>query len=229
MSVFDKLNTLFRAGLRESVEQVTDANAIRIYRQEIVEAEALLAQRRDALAATIATRRELEDDIERLEQRILKREAQLRQLPASERTEALLELAAREIAGFETELEVSKRRHVELCELISREESVLRKLLGETREHRREIKLLASQVQRQRAGTPAGQTVAGRLAALRETRASITGSVSGNDHLEAGMKEALERVDSSPLERALAERGQDQGSAHLQSVLARLRGLGTAT
>lgn len=229
MSVFDKLNTLFRAGLRESVEQVTDANAIRIYRQEIVEAEELLAQRRDALAATIATRKELEDDVDRLGRRIQQREKQLRHLPEDERSDQLLELAAREIAGFETELEMSRRRHVEICELISREEAALRKLLGEIREHRREIELLSSQVRRQRAGTPAGQTVAGRLAALRETRAAISGTVSAGDHLEAGMEEALQRVDGSPLDRALADRGHDPGSAHLQSVLTRLRGLGSAT
>ncbi len=229
MSVFDKLNTLFRAGIRESVEQVTDANAIRIYRQEIVEAEALLAQRRDALAATIATRRELEEEFARLERRISQREEQLRRLSEAERTEALLELSAREIAGLETELETAKRRHVEICKLISAEESALRRLLAETREHRREITLLASQVQRQRAGTPAGQTVAGRLAALRETRAAITGNVASSDHLEAGMEEALSRVNDSPVDRALTDAGHDDASAHLQSVLARLRGLGAAT
>ena len=45
MSILQKLNTLFRAGVRESAEAITDANAIRIYRQEIVDAEAVLARR----------------------------------------------------------------------------------------------------------------------------------------------------------------------------------------
>ena len=229
MSVFTKLNTLLRAGLRESVEQVTDANAVRIYRQEIVEAENLLTHRRDALAATIATRREVESDIERLENRIRLREEQLKRMPEAQRTESLLELAAREVAGLETELEDSKRRHVTLCESIATEELALRKLLGEIREHRREIKLLASQVQRQRAGSAAGKTVAERLAALRETRAAITGAVAGADHMEAGMEEALDRVDGSPLERALASCGSDDRAAHLQTVLERLRRIGATT
>ena len=63
MSIFTKLNTLFRAGVRESAEALTDANAIRIYRQEIIDAESLLTRRRDALAAMIAARKEVEDDI----------------------------------------------------------------------------------------------------------------------------------------------------------------------
>ena len=113
--------------------------------------------------------------------------------------------------------------------MISREEILLRRLLGEIREHRREIKLLESQVRRQRAGATASQTISGRLAALRETRAAISGAVAGSDHLEAGMEEALQRVDSSPLDRELESRQQDDRAAHLQSVLARLKGLGAAT
>lgn len=225
MNVFTKLNTLFRANVRESVERVTDANAIRIYRQEIVEAEELLAHRREALAATIATRRELEQDIDQLQKRIGKREEQVRQVPETERSDSLLELAAREIASLESELATHKQRHVEICELVSREEIALRKLLGETREHRREVGLLESQVNRQRAGVPAGQTISGRIAALRETRASIVGTVAGGDHLESGMEEALERVGTSPVDRELRERGRDDASLHIQSVLNRLRGL----
>ena len=35
MSIFRKLNTLLRAGARESAERITDANAIRIYRGDL--------------------------------------------------------------------------------------------------------------------------------------------------------------------------------------------------
>lgn len=226
MSVFTKLNTLFRASMRESVERVTDVNAIRIYRQEIVEAEELLNLRRDQLAATIATRRELEQDIARMERRIARREEQLRRLPESERGEELLALAAREIAAFESELQQGKQRHVELCELISREELALRKLLAETREHRREIKLLESRFRGQRPGTPAGQTISGRLAALRETRAAIAGAARGSDFLEAGVEEALARVETSPVDRKLEACRQDDETLHVEAVLARLRKLG---
>ena len=225
MNMMTKLNTLFRASLRESVEQVTDANAVRIYRQEIVEAEELLSLRRDQLAATIATRRELEQDIDQMERRIARREDQLRRLPESERGEDLLQLAAREIAAFESELQESKR-HLQ-AELISREELALRKLLAEIKEHRREIKLLESRFRRHRPGTPATQTVSGRLAALRETRTAIDGCISRGDHLEAGMEEAVARVESSPVDRELEARQRDDHSVHVESVLARLRNLET--
>ena len=45
MSIFRKLNTLLRAGARETAQQITDANAIRIYRQEVIDAENLMLRR----------------------------------------------------------------------------------------------------------------------------------------------------------------------------------------
>lgn len=227
MRVFSKLNTLFRAGVRESVESVTEANAIRIYRQEIIDAEEVLAQRRESLAATIATRRDLETDIERMQRRIARRTAHIQQMPAGERSEELLNLAATEIASWESEREDLKSRHVEVCESINREEQALRKLLGEIREHRREIKLLSARLDRQRAGNPAGVTLCGRISALRETRAAITGSLHDTDLLEAGMEEVVERLDNSPVDRKLRETGSDTASLKVNEVLNRLKGLPT--
>ncbi len=223
MSVFDKLNTLLRANVTESVTRLTDANAVRIYRQEIVDAETLANQRRDALAATIATRRELESATSRLSTQISQREAQVKSLPEPEASEELLTLAAREIADLEAELETAKRRHIDICELISREERALRKLLGEIREHRREIGLLESQLRHQRISPSASQTLSGRLAALRETRASLKDSVLAGDALEAGMEEAMDRVHGSELEQSLRRRGLDERSHRVAEVLARLR------
>ncbi|MEP5763661.1 MAG: PspA/IM30 family protein [Halieaceae bacterium] len=225
MTIFNKLNTLLRANVRESVEQLTDANAIRIYRQEIVDAEMLLAQRRDTLAVTIATRKELEQEVDTLTRRIGKREQQVSRLPETDRSEDLLKLAAMEIATSETQLAASRRRHFEVCEQIQREESTLRKLLSEIRQHRRDIKLLEAQLSRQRGQLrlAPGQTISGRLAALQATRASISSSVSGGEYSEAGMTEALERVETSPLDRELSTIGGDDSSLHIAQVLDRLK------
>jgi phage shock protein A len=225
MSVFTKLNTLFRAGVRESAEAITDANAIRIYRQEIIDAESMLTRRRDALAAKIAARKEVEDDIKGCQCRINKRESQLGNLPAEERSEELLQLAAREIATTEAHLDDSKRRHIRLCEKIQREELTLRKLLAEIKDHRREIKLLESDLQRQR-GTlrsTENQTVSGRLAALRQTRTAISEAIGTGDYAEAGMEEALDRVETSELDRHLTARGCSTEEQHVAEVLARLK------
>jgi chromosome segregation ATPase len=230
MSIFRKLNTLVRAGARETAEQITDANAIRIYRQEVVDAENLLNRRRACLAAIIATRKDLEKEITTAQTRIQSRERQVAGLEPPERTEELLLLAAKDIAATESHLAALRRRHGQVAERVNAEELVLRKLVTELREHRREVTILASQVRgnRRPLSDNYNETVAGHVANLRDTRAGITGAIVASEHAEAGMDEAIERVDGDPLDRQLSAMGRDDDSLHLESVLARLRSIDTA-
>ena len=86
MNIMGKLNTLFRAGLRESAERVTDANAILIYRQEIADAENLLQRRRTALASLIATRKDLESEMDSMQRRLCERERQIAAIAPAQRS-----------------------------------------------------------------------------------------------------------------------------------------------
>jgi chromosome segregation ATPase len=230
MSVFRKLNTLFRAGARETAEQITDANAIRIYRQEVVDAENLLNRRRASLAAIIATRKDLEKEIATAQTRIQSREMQVAGLETPERSEQLLLLAAKDIAATESHLAALQRRHGQVAERVNAEELVLRKLVTELREHRREVTILASQVRGsgRSFSDNYNDTVAGHLANLRDTRSGITGAIVASEHAEAGMDEAIDRVDGDPLDRELSAMGRDDESQHLERVLARLRSIDTA-
>ena len=225
MSIFRKLNTLLRAGARETAEHITDANAIRIYRQEVIDAENLLGRRRACLAAIIATRKDLEKEIASAQARIQSRERQIAAVTSEARTEELLLLAARDIAATERHLTALQRRHVEVAERVGAEELTLRRLLAEIREHRREVKILETQVAQSghSLAYKHSATVAGHLATLRDTRAAITGAVAASDNAEAGMDEAIERIDGDPLERELCALGRDDDSLHLDRVLQRLR------
>ena len=227
MNIMRKLNTLLRAGVRESAEIVTDANAVRIYRQEVVDAEALLARRRTALAAMIATRKDLERETASARERIRTREAQVARLSPDERTDQLLQLAARDIAATEALLQELQRRHLAVAEKISGEEFTLRRLLAEIREHRRELKTLEAQLSSCRTirRPEYGNTIAAHLATLRETRAYLNGTVDTNDQTEASMAEAMERVDGDPVERELASLDRDDASVRVEEVLSRLRGM----
>jgi phage shock protein A len=228
MSIFRKLNTLLRAGARESAERITEANAIRIYKQELVDAENLLERRRACLAGIIATRKDLEKEISSAQQRIQRREGEIAGIEPDQRSDDLLMLAAKDIAGTEAHLANLRHRHLQVAERISREELTLRKLLTEIKEHRRELRILASEVARGgiNGGVNYQQTVAGHLATLRETHASISGKVTFSDTAEDSMDEALERVDGDPLDRELATRGRDDASLRLANVLSRLREIG---
>ncbi len=225
MRLMRKLNTLFRATVQDSVETLTEANCVRIYRQEIRDAEELLSRRRYALGAMIANRKDLEAELERAGRKIEQRESQVAVLDPSTLTEDLLQASAREIAGLELHREAIKQRHVQTCEMISREELQLRRLLSELSEHRRDLKLLEAQL-----GSNGGnrtkapqETISGRLSALRETRGAISGGVEGMDHAEAGMAEADERVSGSVIDGALRDTGQDDESLRVAAVMERLK------
>jgi phage shock protein A len=227
MNIMTKLNTLLRARAREGAERITDANAIRIYRQEIVDAENLLERRRVYLAGLIATRRDIEQEIAAAGLRIRSREQQIGGIAPEERSEELLLLAAKDIAGTESHAAKLEQRRLALVERIGNEELSLRALVAEIREHRREIRILAAQFAGNRPlrRGNCGSTVAAQLANLRQTRAEITAAVTDTDVAEASFGEALERVDGDPLERELVARGRDPASVRLASVLERLKGM----
>jgi phage shock protein A len=227
MSILRKLHTLARAGVREGAAQITEANAIRIYRQEVVDAEALLVRRRTALGAMIATRKDLEREICAARARLRAREAQIARLAPADRSEELLRLAAQDIAATEAHVTGLENRKLAVVERIHREERCLRNLLAEVREHRREVGILAAQLAQGggRVTTDYGETVAGHLATLRATRASLGEALMRSDYAEEGMAEAMQRVEGDPLEQALSEAGRDDASLRVAQVLARLRSL----
>ena len=227
MSIFNKLNTLLRAGARESAERITDANAIRIYRQEIVDAENLLERRRACLAGLIATRKDMEREIVCARQRIHTREEQITAIPPEERSEELLLLGARDIAANEAHVAKLEQRRMGVEERINSEELTLRKLVTEIKEHRREIRILAAELSGNGRLTTSncGSTVARHLATLRATRDGIAGTRSNSDMAEESFVEASERVDGDPLDRELAAQGRDTASLQLASVLERLKNM----
>lgn len=229
MKLMRKLNTLFRATVQDSVDTLTEANCVRIYRQEIRDAEELLSRRRYALGAMIANRKDLEAELTRTERKIAQRESQVRVLDASTLTEDLLQASAREIASLEVHREAIRQRHIQTCEMINREELQLRKLLSELSEHRRDLKLLEAQLGSNGGGRPMApqETIGGRLIALRETRCAINGGVEALDHVEDGMEEADERLSGSTIDRALCEVEQDDASVRVAAVMERLRKAGT--
>jgi phage shock protein A len=230
MTILAKLKTLFRANLRETAEQLTDANAIRIYRQEIVDAQNLLCRRKLGLAAMIANRKELEHEINVANKGIEKLEQKIAKVPATERTDELLLMAAADIADAENHVEHLSKRHIEVKQRINTEEIKLRKLVAEIREHSREVKILQSQVASTKTGSQQSyeNTVSAQLATLRDTRTSLSGAASANDTAEASMEEMIERVEDSAIDRKLENIARSDQDLRINSVLSRLKNIGEA-
>ncbi len=228
MTILTKLQTLFRANMRETAEKVTDANAVRIYRQEIVDAQNLLAQRKLGLAAMIAGRKDLEHEIASAKARAQQHEDEIQKIPAKERNEDLLLIAATDIAAQQALANELSQRHLKVSQRIHAEEITLRKLKNEIREHSREVKILQSQIVTSHSAAPSQyeNTVAAQLATLRDTRATLSTVASAVDKTEASMEEMIERVDGSPLERKIRSSEKTDQDLMVNTVLSRLKTLG---
>ena len=67
MNVFNKILTALRGSVREIGESMVDANATRIYEQELVEAKQHLAQAKQDLTLVMAKQMQAEREIGRLQ------------------------------------------------------------------------------------------------------------------------------------------------------------------
>lgn len=225
MSIFTKLNVLIRASAHDSVEAITDANCIRIYRQEVRDAVDMLSQRRRALGLMIAARKDIEAELEALQGTIRQRESQVQQLDEPVLTEDVLLAAAQELASLEEYCEVLKRRQAELAKNISREEIQLRRLVSELSEHRRELKMLESQLGMNKGvlQTTPKETIAERLLSMREARLTASGNATTQTHLEEGIDEAEQRLSRDSIDQVLLDNRKDTNSLRVAAVLQRLK------
>ncbi|WP_163834055.1 PspA/IM30 family protein [Spartinivicinus ruber] len=102
MNILQKIKTAMRGKIRENAEQFIDANAIRIYQQELIDAESGLAKAKHYLSLVMAERIQLERSCQALEQQLAKREQQARD--ALNKDEKLL---ANELAAAIVEIEAN--------------------------------------------------------------------------------------------------------------------------
>ena len=124
MTLWRKVGTLFRASAHEPLEQLVDANALRIMEQELRDTEHAMLQAKRELAGLMATIKQLQRSNEQLSADLAQREAQARQ--ALERDEAGLAYELAEwIAAQENQLQQQRQQ----AEQLQRQETSLREQL----------------------------------------------------------------------------------------------------
>ena len=225
MSVWNKLNTLLRASAREPVEALVDANAIRIFEQELRDAEQAFGRSKRQLACLMAEKTFLQRDNDSLQDAINKRENQAA-LALQQGHEALAMELATAIAEDENLL-IRQQQHLER---IQQQEARLRKQLRSTARNLRHYK---AELRLARANQSAGQVTV----QLRGYREGITGHFEAMDQslarIQAGqtrqhdMEDALNELDQDLGDRSLDERlraaGIDTGDQRADKVLYRIR------
>lgn len=124
MSLWQKLNTLFKATAQEPLEELVDANSIRIFEQELRDAERAIAKSKRELACVIAERNRMQRHQAALKESIESREQQATQALAQQE-----DALALEIANLIADDEQLFKQQAEQLEYLQKQERYLRQQL----------------------------------------------------------------------------------------------------
>lgn len=225
MSVLKKLVTLMRGSVREIGESVVDANATRIYEQEIVDAKQHVAQARADLTGVMAKTMQSAREIDRLKSEIARFES-LALEALDKQQETLAEEVATRVAELEDELAEQTQAHASYTVQVARLKDLIKSAEGKIREHERQIAM--------------AKTTESVYLATR----SIADSVDGTGNKLVSAKESLDRIrqrhedladrmaaaetlehelGGKALERKLAAAGIGPNAERQSAVMSRLR------
>lgn len=138
MSVIRKVVTLLRGSAREIGESVVDANATRIYEQEIIDAKRSVGEARTNLTAVMAKEMQSAREIERLRNEMGRFEKlALEALDKSQ--EALAEEVAAKVASIEQDLDEQTKVHATYALQVLKLKDLIKAAEARLREHEREV------------------------------------------------------------------------------------------
>jgi hypothetical protein len=141
MGILNKLTTLSRGVARESADRLLDANAIRIFEQEIIDIENMIHLRKQSMSEQLVARKQIDREIESVQALVKKRELQACELLNKESQSALIEEIAVDIVQHETMLSDLTSQSESLSKRTFKTEVILRKALTEVAQYRRDLRL----------------------------------------------------------------------------------------
>lgn len=210
-----------RGAARESAEVILDANAIRVFEQEIVDVEASIQLRKQAMSEVIVARNQIEREIEAVKTIISKREEQAVALLGNESDEDLLDEIAADIVRYEETLDNLKAQHKTMCKRILTMEAALRRALTEIAQYRRDLRLARAQ-QISASSLARANNIPKQLSELESTRRHIDALQSGDDDRESAWDEMETRMDPQGLNRRSGKIDTAEQAKRKEAVLRRL-------
>ncbi len=222
MGIFSKLTTLARGAARESAEVLLDANAIRVFEQEIVDVEHSIQLRKQAMSEVIVARNQIEREIESVKQVLAKREQQAEALLEENGEQNLIDEIAYDIVQYEDTLSDLKEQHGDMTKRITSIETALRRALTEISQYRRDLRLAKAQ-QISASGLAKANNIPRQLSELEGTRRHIAALQMGDDDRETAWTEMENRMDPHGLNQRQTKISQADHERRKNSVLQRLK------
>ena len=225
MSVMKKVMTLLRGSVREIGETVVDANATRIYEQEILEAKHSIAQAKEDLAGVMAKEMQSARAIEKLKGEIAHYEGMA--LEALDKThDSLAEEVAGKVGELELELHEQGKAHVAYATQVLRLKDLIKQAEARIREHEREIGVAKTTESVYRATRSISENIGQGGSRLVSARESLERIKQRHEELSDRMTAAEQlhnEFGQGALEKKLAAAGIGESVSRQREVMERLR------
>ena len=225
MSVIKKVVTLLRSSVREIGESVVDANATRIYEQEILDAQHSIEAARGDLAIVMAKEMQSAREIERLKQEVARYES-LAVEALDKSQEQLAEEVAAKVGALEQELAEQTQAHAAYAVQVAKLKDLVRAAEQRIREHEREIAIAKTTESVYRATRSISENLGQGGSNLLNARQSLERIKRRHEELADRMT-AVAQLDAelgdAALERKLREAGIGGGTDRQQAAMARIR------
>lgn len=228
MSVIGKILTLLRGSARELGESVVDANATRIYEQEIVDARNAILKAKDELTGVMAKEMQSAREIERSRGEMLRLEG-LAVEALNKGEEGLAEEVAAKVADLEAELDAQTRAHADYALQVAKLKELIKTAEAKVREHEREVAMARTTENVYRATQSIADNLGASGSKLVSARESLERIKRRHEDLADRMA-AAETLDKElgikALETKLAEAGIGVDGERKAKVMARIRAQG---
>lgn len=225
MSIFKKIMTAIRGGASEIGETIIDANATRIFEQEIRDAEHHLTKAKRDLTGVMAQQMAANREVDRLKREIAEHEGYAMQ--AMEKGDEALALAvAEKIANLESELATQQQALDSFSGNAERLKELVKKSERQVAEYKRQLSMVKTTESVQKATSAITDNFSSSNSKLLSAKDSLERIKAKQQKFDDQMKaaELLESEDSdNSLKAQLKAAGIGDSDASANSVLARLK------
>lgn len=225
MSVLGKILTLVRGSAREIGESVVDANATRIYEQEIIDARNAILKARNDLTGVMAKEMQSAREIERIRKEIARLEGLALEALEKNRDDLAEEVAGK-IAATEAELDEQTRAHADYALQVGKLRDMISTAQTKVREHEREVAMARTTESVYKATRSISDSIVASGSKLSNAKDSLERIKRRHEEM-ADRLAAAETLDKETgtraLETKLADAGIGGDAERKRQVMARIR------
>ncbi len=225
MSVIKKVVTLLRGSAREIGESVVDANATRIYEQEVLDAKASIDQAKGELTHVMARDMQSARRIDELRREAARYEG-LAVEALDKSQDALAEEVAHKVSAVERELDEQTKAHASYALQVAKLKDLIKMAEARVREHEREIGIARTTESVYRATRSISDSLGAGGSSLTSARESLERIKKRHEYLAdriTASKQLDDELGHASLQKKLAAAGIGDDAERTRQVMARIR------